>query len=477
MVNDVSPTATQSAKQLLVVDDERSLRFAIGEWARDLGFQPFEARSGGEACDRVREHRIDVVLLDLKLGDEDGMAVLQRLRAEAPHVPVIMLTGHGGIDQAVEATRLGAFHFVTKPPDLQQLESLLAAALENARLRRELEHLRSGQQRGRELIGESPGLRRVLAKLGRVAPANHTVLIRGETGVGKELMARYVHAQSPRAGGPFIELNCSAIPEQLLESELFGHERGAFTDAKQFRAGLFELADGGTLFLDEIGDMASHLQAKLLRVLEARTFRRVGGNADVAVDVRVVAATHRDLNQMIRDGRFREDLYFRLNVVPIEMPPLRERPDDVRLLVEHFVARTCAELGRPVARVHPQALERLMRHRWPGNVRELRNLVDNVLLLEADDEIRPEHLPADIGGAAPAERPSARVDPFPPGEVRPLADVERLAIEHALRESGGVKAVAARRLGISRQTLRTKVKEYALPDADDEGADPASDAG
>jgi len=477
MVRDASPAATQNANRLLVVDDERTLRFTIGEWARDLGFQPLEAASGAQAFDRMREHRVDVVLLDLKLGEEDGMDVLRRLREEEPDLPVIVLTGHGGIEHAIEATRLGAFHFVTKPPDLRELAVIVTRALEHARMRRELEHLRTGSQRGQEMIGVSPGLARVLARLDRAARANATVLVRGETGVGKELMARYLHAHSPRAGGPFIELNCSAIPEQLLESELYGHERGAFTDAKRFRQGLFELADGGTLFLDEIGDMATPLQAKLLRVLETRTFRRVGGSNDVTVDVRVVAATHRDLKQMAEEGRFRQDLYFRLNVVPIEMPPLRERPDDVRLLVDHYVARCCAELGRPPARLEPQALAALVAYRWPGNVRELKNVIENVLLLEADDEIRFEHLPSEItGGGGGSATGAAGERPFRPGTVPTLADMEKLAIEHALRECDGNKTWAARRLGISRQTLRTKLKEYALGDADDDAGEAMPEA-
>jgi len=284
-------------------------------------------------------------------------------------------------------------------------------------------------------------------------------------------MARYLHEKSARASGPFVELNCSAIPEQLLESELYGHERGAFTDAKRFKKGLFELADRGTLFLDEIGEMAPQLQAKLLRVLETRTFRRVGGGADITVDVRVVAATHRDLAKLVGEGRFREDLYFRLNVVPVQVPPLRERIADIPPLAEHFVARFCRELGRPPARLHPAALERLQSYRWPGNVRELRNVIERVLLLEADDEIRPEHLPPEMSGQALGSGPLAgghlgttSIDPFPAGAVRPLAELEKMAIEHALRVCEGNKTRAASMLGIARQTLRTKLKEYAIAD-------------
>jgi len=413
------------------------------------------------------------------LGEDDGLEALKRLREEDPSLPVIMLTGHGTMSHAVEATRLGAFHFISKPPDLDQLGAMIGTALEHARLQREVEHWRSGERTS--LIGESGALRDVLQRLDRAARSETaTVLIRGETGVGKELMARELHARSARAAGPFIDLNCSSIPEQLLESELYGHERGAFTDAKRFRKGLFELAHRGTLFLDEIGEMAPQLQAKLLRVLESRTFRRVGGTEDVRVDVRVLAATHRDLRRLVDEGRFREDLYFRLNVVPIEVPPLRARTEDVPELVRYFVGRFCGELGRPVPRVAPAAMSALSSYAWPGNIRELKNTIERIVLIElqpltsagaADDEIRLEHLPFEItGGRSP--RASADAGPvFPAGQVRPLAEVERLAIQHALEVCGGNKTRAAGLLGISRQTLRTKLKEFAL----DEGADESGD--
>jgi DNA-binding NtrC family response regulator len=474
MANDATPTATRDAHTLLVVDDERSLRFSIGEWARDLGFTPLEATAGSEALAQVRERSIDVVLLDLRLGEEDGMQVLRDLREEDPTLPVIMLTGHGTMDHAIEATRLGAFHFITKPPDLDQLGALIQTALEHSRLQREVQHWRSGG--GSPLVGESPVLKTALERLGRAAGSeNATVLILGETGVGKELMARQLHALSKRAAGPFIDLNCSAIPEQLLESELFGHERGAFTDAKRFRKGLFELAHRGTLFLDEIGEMPPQLQAKLLRVLESQTFRRVGGNEDVRVDVRIVAATHRDLKKRVDEGRFREDLYFRLKVVPIEIPPLRERAGDVAELVRHFTARFCAELGRPPAKIAPAALAALSAYAWPGNVRELRNAIERIVLIEmpvgtADNEIRSEYLPAEITGARTGSSTS-HGDVLPEGRVRPLAEVERMAIEHALGVCGGNKTKAAGMLGISRQTLRTKLNEFALDNGVDDGGD------
>jgi DNA-binding NtrC family response regulator len=468
-----SSTRAPSKGTLLVVDDERTLRFSIGEWARDEGYSALEAASGREALELARERGIDAVVLDLKLADEDGLRVLRELKDSDPTLPVVMLTGHGTVEQAVRAIQLGAYDFMLKPPDLAHLGLVLERALEHARLRQEVSRLRQSGAGRVDIVGGSEGLKLAMSRLERAAKASaSTVLLHGETGSGKELMARYLHEKSARAAGPFVELNCSAIPEQLLESELYGHERGAFTDAKRFKKGLFELADHGTLFLDEIGEMAPQLQAKLLRVLETRTFRRVGGGVDVTVDVRVVAATHRDLAKLVAEGRFREDLYFRLNVVPVHVPPLRERVADIQPLAESFVARFCRELGRPTARLHPAALERLQVYRWPGNVRELRNVIERVLLLEADDEIRPEHLPAEMGGASgrgpgaigSAGGGAAAADPFPAGAVRPLAELEKMAIEHALRVCEGNKTRAASLLGIARQTLRTKLKEYAIGD-------------
>jgi two-component system, NtrC family, response regulator AtoC len=478
MARGESPAGTQAAQTLLVVDDEKNLRLGLSEWARDVGFLPVEAASGREALEAVREQTVDVVLLDLRLQNEDGLDVLKRLREEEPSLPVIMLTGHGSVEHAVQATKLGAYDFMLKPPNHEHLEVVLRRALEHARLKREVEHWRGAGAGPPAMVGESSGLRRILGRVDKAAKSESaTVLIQGETGSGKELIARYLHAKSARGGGPFIELNCSAIPEQLLESELYGNEKGAFTDAKRSRKGLVELADGGTLFLDEIGEMAPGLQAKLLRVLETHTFRRVGGGADITVDVRVVAATHRDLKRAVAEGRFREDLFFRLNVVPIDVPPLRERVEDVSALAEHFIARFCGELGRATVRLDPAALQAMQAYPWPGNVRELRNVIERVVLLEAEDAILPEHLPAEIlRHRAVGSSSEAVAQPFPPGVVRPLADLEKMAIEHALSVCGGNKTRAAQALGISRQTLRTKLKDYALGDdaSDDIDAEAAT---
>ena len=474
MVRGEGLTQTPSAPGVLIVDDERSLRFSLGEWARDAGLRPVEVTSGREALEALKSQAVDAVLLDLRLGDEDGLQVLKRLREEDPKLPVVMLTGHGSIQHAIQATKLGAYDFIQKPPDLEHLGVVLHRALEHARLQREVDHHRAavlgdrfGQSR---MLGESAGFRRAIELLDRAAKSpSATVLVQGETGTGKELMAHYLHQHSARAAGPFIALNCSAIPENLLESELYGHERGAFTDAKHSRKGLLDLADTGTLFLDEIGEMAVPLQAKLLRVLETLTFRRVGGHADIRVDVRFVAATHRDLKRQVADGKFREDLYHRLNVVPILMPPLRQRPEDIQPLAERFIDVVSAELGRLKARLHPDALRAMRDYSWPGNVRELKNVVERVLLLEAEDEIRLEHLPAELTGRSRTSAEPDSFDAFPAASVRPLAELERMAIVHALRVCDGNKTRAAQQLGISRQTLRTKLKEYQMGDDTDPG--------
>jgi two-component system, NtrC family, response regulator AtoC len=417
---------------------------------------------------------VDALVLDLKLGGQSGMDLLHRVRAELPDVGVIMITGHGGVEEAGEAILLGCYNFFLKPFNNAALRACLAGMLaERARrlgIENELESLRKVHEdyAGQPLVGNSPVLHKVLEMVAKVARSSSaTVLLRGETGVGKELVARRIHQRSARAAGPFVELNCSAIPENLLESELFGYEKGAFTDARRSKKGVFELACGGTVFLDEIGEMSAGLQSKLLKVIDEKCFRRLGGLTEVRVDTRIIAATHRDLAQLVKTEKFREDLYHRLNVVPLFVPPLRDRPEDVPLLVRHFAERFAQELGKAVPGMTAEVEARLRAYSWPGNVRELRNVVERILLLEEDSAIRVEHLPPEIltpgPGDAPAPGLALRGD-----RVVPLAELERQAILFALERTAGNKTRAAALLGISRQALRTKLKEYAL----ESGAEP-----
>jgi DNA-binding NtrC family response regulator len=432
----------------------------------------------------VRENAVDLAFLDLRLGREDGLDILRKLRDEAPGLPVIMLTAHGTPEHAFTAYRHGAVHFMSKPYKLDELKERVRYEFEAAELRRDKEKLEGVRSdfAGQPLLGESQELKRVLAQISKIAKlSTSTVLIRGETGAGKELVAQQIHLQSPRGQGPFVELNCSAVPENLLESELFGFEKGAFTDAKRTKKGVFEMAAQGTLFLDEIGEMSLALQAKLLKVLESKTFRRLGGTVDITVDTRVVAATNRDLKKEVENQRFREDLYFRLQVIPIEVPPLRARKSDIGMLLRHFVERFAREVGKAPQKIHPEAERLLENYAWPGNVRELRNVIERIVLLEEGEEIRPEHLPGEIvrppslvsgsapgSAAAPASSGGGAEVWFTPGVILPLAQVEMRAIQHALACEKGNKTRAAQLLGISRQTLRTKLKEHALADGDDE---------
>ena len=476
---------------ILVVEDEQAQRETLCAFLGE-DYTMLEAANGTEALAHARDHAVDLVFLDLRLGREDGLDILRQLREEAPGLPVIMLTAHGTPEHAFTAYRHGAVHFMSKPYKLDELKERVRYEFEAAELRREkakLEGVRA-EFAGQPLLGESAELKRVLAQVTKIAKlSTSTVLIRGETGVGKELVAQQIHLQSPRGQGPFVELNCSAVPENLLESELFGFEKGAFTDAKRTKKGVFEMAAQGTLFLDEIGEMSLALQAKLLKVLESKTFRRLGGTVDITVDTRVVAATNRDLKKDVENNRFREDLYFRLQVIPIEVPPLRARKTDIPILVRHFLERFAREVGKTPGRVHPEAERLLTDYAWSGNVRELRNVIERIVLLESDDEIRPEHLPSEIvrppamvqpaatgGASAPAGTAAAQPAGgaevwFTPGVILPLAQVEMRAIQHALACEKGNKTRAAQLLGISRQTLRTKLKEHALADDADDAAE------
>ena len=459
---------------ILICDDQDNIRSSLKEALAGDGHSVLEAPDGATALELATSHQPELVLLDLKLPDTTGVEVLRTLRDGGSNVAVILMTAYGDLQTAVDAMRLGAYDFVQKPYSLGDMKSKVAAALKVRDRERVLERLpqASASLGGGHYLGllrGTPGLGDVVAKIekvGRSRAGNEvSVLIQGESGCGKELVARAIHEVS-HPGAPFMEINCAAVPDTLLESELFGHEKGAFTDAKAAKEGLFELAGGGTIFLDEIGEMGVTLQSRLLRVIENRRFRRVGGKLDKEVRARIVAATNRKLQQAIDDGVFRNDLYYRLQVIEIEIPPLRERPDDVPALARNFVDTFNAELGLSCKTPSDRLCEALQSYPWPGNVRELKNLIRRSMILEEPEELLIEHLPEHVrrgenprgsiaGGIARIGR-----------ELLPLAEVEKLHLLHVLQATGNNKSKAARILGISRQTLREKLKSYALDDGE-----------
>ncbi|UCF78545.1 MAG: sigma-54-dependent Fis family transcriptional regulator [Candidatus Eiseniibacteriota bacterium] len=476
---------------VLIVDDDKSFSWSLCEALKDAGYNALASSSSRECMSKISETPIDVVLLDLKLGAEDGVSVLKRIRKDFPEVAVIMITAYGDIPQAVECMRSGAFNFITKTAhrESQTFFATVGNAIESS-LSRRRDRLHKQELRRfydtEEIVGRSEGMLELMKKAQRVAESpSSTVLIMGETGVGKELLARFIHDKSPNSEGPFVALNCSALPENLLESELFGYEKGAFTDARMLKKGLFEVADRGTLFLDEIADMHLRLQAKLLRAIESKSFRRVGGTQDISVNTRIIAATNKRLRIEAQEGRFRLDLFYRLSVVPLEVPPLRERREDIGPLMDHFVAHFNKELGKSVRGCSPDAMQRLLTYDWPGNVRELRNVMERAMLLETDDLVLPHHLvlePVRRGvraqeseGEEGAQYASSQAPhEGTESEVCSLAEAERRYILKALKLSNNNKTKAAQLLGISRQTLRTKLKEYAKERSD---SSEASDAG
>ncbi len=451
-------------RQILLVDDEANLRHLLRLLLEEEGFEVAEAGSLAEARAALERQAPQLVITDQKLGDGKGLEVLAAARRVDETIPVIFLSAFANVELAVAAMRQGAFDVIPKPFDPQGIKAAVRRALAHGALLRENRALKdqAGRQvRDRELLGRSRVMADLQDALDRVAPTNATVLIVGETGTGKELVARAIHARSARAEGPFVALNCAAMPESLLESELFGHEKGAFTGADRARPGLFEAAHEGTLFLDEAGEMPAALQAKLLRVLMDGLVLRVGSRTARQVDVRVVAATHRDLRERIREGLFREDLYYRLAVVPLKVPPLRERLEDLPLLAEAMLQRAARDMGLPLRRLAPAALEKLAGYAFPGNVRELRNLIERACILAQGAEIGPGDFPLE-GPLTPVRSldPEAFAEGLPPAVNLPevLDRVERSLLDRALRQSGGVQAEAARTLGISRSDLHYKLK-------------------
>ena len=452
--------------RILIVEDDtdngRSLAEAIG----DLGHAPELAATGEAGVEAFRARGADVVLTDLVLPDIDGIEVLRRIHAlpGGGPIPVVLMTAYGSVDSSVRAMREGAYDYLQKPLDIDELESKLARALETSRLRRDVDRLRREVRRDwttASWVAASPAMREVVRQVRQLAAGRSTVLVRGESGTGKELVARALHAEGPRADGPFVAVNCGAFAEGLLESELFGHERGAFTGAVARRAGAFERAQGGTLFLDEIGEAPPSVQVKLLRVLEDRTVVRVGGGEPFRVDVRLVSATNRDLAAMVRDGSFREDLYYRLRVVELPLPPLRERREDIRPLADRFAATAQLDNGCRIDRIEDAWYARLEAYPWPGNVRELRNTVESAVVTAPGRELLAARLRLD-GPFAPASAPASPGGWTPPDGLT-LDEIEKRTLEHVLRQTHGNRSLTAERLGISRRTIQRKIQDYNLP--------------
>jgi len=449
---------------IVVCDDEELIRWSICQQLNGDGYGTIEADNGEKCVEAVREHAPAAVIMDLKMPVLDGLGALRAMRAAGLEVPVVVITAHGTVDSAIEATHLGANAYLSKPFDLREVSLVIAKAIESDRLKREVHYLRSRVRRGYgDFIGQAAALKPVYEILSRLETVDSpTVLITGESGTGKDLIARSIHQRGVRKDGVFMEIDCASLPEQLIESELFGHERGAFTDARTTKRGLFEVANGGVVFLDEIGEMAIGTQAKLLRALENRTYRRVGGVATLAMDVSLVAATNRDLKQAVEEGTFREDLFFRLNVVPLHLPALRERAEDIPALVEHFIAHFNKAFGRSVRGVTGEAMALLEHYNWPGNVRELRNVMERMIILGQQDVLDSKDFPAEIRFSAPTSS-KVRGCPFVlPEEGVDLEQVERGLLIQALDRTDGNQSAAARLLGISRYALRYRMEKYEV---------------
>jgi two-component system response regulator PilR (NtrC family) len=471
------PAATQSAR-ILVVDDERSMREMLAILLKREGHEVSVAENGRSAIELLNQRPFDLVLSDARMPDVDGLEVLRHARSINPAVIAIMVTAYGSPDLLRGVAQLGVNDYVEKPFNTEVLRFRIRKELDRKRLQQENVLLKRAMHSANQfsnIIGNSSSMQQVFELVETIAPTGSTVLITGESGTGKELVARAVHVRSPRSDRPFVAVNCGALTETLLDSELFGHMRGAFTGADANRKGLIEVADKGTIFLDEIGEMSPMLQVKILRVLQERKFRRVGGTEEVDADIRIIAATNRDLGKMVAEGQFREDLYYRINVIPVRLPPLRERDEDVSLLAEHFVAKFAAQMNKPVQGISGTAMACLRVHTWPGNVRELENAMERAVALERTPSVLPESLPEAMRGGAPA--PStvsiAAIAAAGAAEPRELPEegfdleqhvqhLEREYIAEALRRSGGVKVKAAELLGMSFRSFRYYMKKYNL---------------
>ncbi len=464
--------------RILVIDDEAAIRDSLRMILEYEDYEFVGAASGPDGIAQVRRDPPDMVVLDIKMPGTNGLETLAEIRKVDESLPVAMISGHGTITDAMQATRLGAFDFIEKPFTSERVLVTVQKGLELRSLRRENRELKLAMEAKYEIVGASPALRKVLEAVQRAAPTNATVLLLGESGVGKELVARTIHRNSPRAGQRFIQVNCAAIPEELIESELFGHEKGSFTGATEKQIGKFEQADRGTIFLDEIGDMSAKTQAKVLRVLQEQEVERLGSARTIKVDVRVIAATNKHLEEAIQRGEFREDLYFRLNVIPILVPPLRERREDISQLVQHFAKRTSEEHNLKPKRFDPRATEALQRYRWRGNIRELRNAIERLMIMSPGDIVRVEDLPPEIRSDAPA-RPSTAPEPAalassgrseptatqtpPPGTLREFKEAaERAFLVEKLRENNWNISKTAEALDTPRSNLYKKLEQYGI---------------
>lgn len=455
---------TNPPAQILIIDNEAAHAQAVSESLERVGFACHVATSGTQGAQMIEEGQFDVIITDLMMNDIDGLGILSRAKKVLPDAEVILITGHGSVPSAVAAMQQGAFNYLLKPLDLGQLRAVAEKAAESARLRQTNVELkrRLDEKFGFEgVVGDSPQMHDVIERLKRIAPTNASVLIQGETGTGKELVAQAIHHNSPRKHKPFVALNCAALSENILESELFGHVRGAFTDASNDRVGKFEYAHGGTLFLDEVGDMPLATQIKLLRVLESSEITRVGSNDPIKVNVRILSATNRNLEDSIEAGTFRRDLYHRLKVVTIRLPTLRERSQDIPILIDHFVRLFAKKHGKQIRGVSPAARRKLLAYDWPGNVRQLRNFVESMVVVDYDGLLDLDDLPEEL--AEPSE-PTVDSSAVSLAAVvgKPLTELERLFIMETLRATGGNREEAAAMLGIGERTLYRKIKEYGL---------------
>lgn len=452
------------ASNILVVDDDVRMALILRKVLEREGYNVDTASSGGEAVAKSQGGNLDLIITDIRMPGINGLQVLERIKANNYDVPVILMTAFGSIDAAVESMKKGAYHYIPKPFKMELLLPIVKAALRERKLQLELAHLRqqvTKEFRFSNIIGKSPGMQEVFSLISKLAKTTSTVMIYGKSGTGKELVARALHFNSSRRDKAFVAFNCAALPETLLETELFGHAKGAFTDAKFAKKGLFLEADGGTLFLDEIGDMPMSIQSKLLRAVQEREVRPVGENKDIQVDVRLIAATHHGGESLVRDGRMREDLYFRLNVVSIKLPELKNRKEDIPLLVKHILKNYAAKTQKKILSISNEAIRSLMEYDWPGNVRELENVLERAVVLTEEPVIQPENLPDAL-----------RFSPYPPGErgikapevpvLSSLEDLEKKHIQHILLITGGNQSEAAKILGIDRRTLYRKIRGYNL---------------